>query len=38
MKNGILYGEIFFLLTGRWVLPVGGYCMVEDIERDYDWL
>ncbi|KAJ0137605.1 hypothetical protein HZ326_19413 [Fusarium oxysporum f. sp. albedinis] len=28
MKLGILYGEIFFLLTGRWVLPVGGYCMV----------
>lgn len=24
----ILYGRICFLLAGRWVLPVGGYCMV----------
>ncbi|KAI3567878.1 hypothetical protein IWW34DRAFT_382195 [Fusarium oxysporum f. sp. albedinis] len=33
MKLGILYGEIFFLLTGRWVLPVGGYCMVWAVEE-----
>jgi hypothetical protein len=28
VKLGILYGETFFLRAGRWVLPVGGYCMV----------
>jgi hypothetical protein len=28
LKNSSLYGETFFLLAGRWVLPVGGYCMV----------
>jgi hypothetical protein len=28
LENSSLYGETFFLLAGRWVLPIGGYCMV----------